>query len=73
MAYVIICHKNSKQVNLLIERLNYVCVDFFVHVDIKISIQSEIIQLDNVNFIKNPINVTWGHYSQKYKLIKQLF
>jgi Core-2/I-Branching enzyme len=64
MAYVIICHKNSKQVNLLIEMLNDGCVDFFVHVDIKSSIQSDIVKLDNVNFIKNPIKVTWGHYSQ---------
>ena len=76
MAYVILCHKNPKQVNTLIERLNNEYVEFFLHIDKKSSIQQEIKQKNNIHFV-DPINVYWGHYGQIecilncYKAIKE--
>jgi hypothetical protein len=64
MAYVIICHKNPEQINLLINTLNHKNVDFFLHVDKSSGIKSNIKKLPNIHFVKDAISVQWGHYSQ---------
>ena len=35
IAYLILCHKNPIQVNMLIDQLTDENVDFYIHVDVK--------------------------------------
>ncbi|AIQ17742.1 hypothetical protein H70357_14535 [Paenibacillus sp. FSL H7-0357] len=77
MAYVILCHKNPEQINLLIDRLSDEHVDFFLHVDKKSGIEEQIVHREHIHFVKDPVEVQWGHYSQiecilkGFELIKQ--
>lgn len=64
MAYVLLCHKNAEQVNLLIQELNDENIDFFVHVDKKSLIQPQINKRRNLYFVEDRVEVHWGHYSQ---------
>lgn len=64
MAYVILCHKNPEQINMLIDSLTNESVEFFLHVDKKSGIESQITHHDRIHFVEQPIDVQWGHYSQ---------
>lgn len=64
MAYVILCHKNPEQINMLIDSLTDENVEFFLHVDKKSGIEAEITHREHIHFVKQPIDVKWGHYSQ---------
>lgn len=70
MAYVILCHKNPEQINLLIDRLTNECVEFFLHVDRKSGIEEQIVHRQDVHFVKQPLDVQWGHYSQIECILK---
>jgi len=70
MAYVILCHKNPEQINLLIQSLSHMNIDFYLHVDKKSDLQKDIIHSDHIHFVKEPINVQWGHYSQIECILK---
>ena len=74
VAYLIQCHKNAEQVNRLIKALNSdalsYCTDFYVHVDAKSNIASEIIDIPNVNVLHERVNVRWGHVSQVQATLK---
>ncbi|MHA6532596.1 hypothetical protein [Paenibacillus sp. BAC0078] len=43
MAYVILCHKNPEQINLLLNVLTDEHAEFFLHVDQKSGIEEQII------------------------------
>lgn len=64
MAYVILCHKNPEQINMLIDSLTNDSVEFFLHVDQKSGIEADITHRNDIHFVKEPIDVRWGHYSQ---------
>ncbi|MRN54501.1 N-acetylglucosaminyltransferase [Paenibacillus sp. LC-T2] len=70
MAYVILCHKNPEQINMLIHSLTDENVEFFLHVDKKSNIQHEILHQNNIHFVEQRINVHWGHYSQIECILK---
>lgn len=66
IAYLIQCHKNAEQVNLLVAALDDAQSDFYIHVDKKSDIQREIAQAKNVYLVsdENRIDVRWGQISQ---------
>lgn len=70
MAYVILCHKNPVQINKLIDSLTSEDVEFFLHVDLKSGIESQITHRDDIHFVEQPIDVQWGHYSQIECILK---
>ncbi|WP_197069776.1 beta-1,6-N-acetylglucosaminyltransferase [Paenibacillus sp. FSL R5-0345] len=70
MAYVILCHKNSEQINMLIDSLTSESVEFFLHVDQKSDIEADITHRDDIHFVEDPIDVQWGHYSQIECILK---
>jgi hypothetical protein len=39
-AYLILAHANPKQLQRLVNRLSHPCVDFYIHIDLKIAIQN---------------------------------
>ncbi len=61
IAYLILCHKNSTQVNSLIKMLNTNDVEFFVHIDKKVK-TFELDKAENVFVIpeKDRVDVQWG-------------
>ncbi|WP_255993625.1 beta-1,6-N-acetylglucosaminyltransferase [Clostridium perfringens] len=63
IAYCILCHKNS---NVLRECINYLSPqnDLFIHVDKKSNINDFSEYNSKVIFVKNRIDVKWGHFSQ---------
>lgn len=70
MAYVILCHKNSEQINMLIDSLTSESVEFFLHVDQKSDIEADITHRNDIHFVKESIDVQWGHYSQIECILK---
>lgn len=70
MAYVILCHKNPEQINMLIDNLTNDSVEFFIHVDQKSGIEADITHRNDIHFVKEPIDVRWGHYSQIECILK---
>lgn len=70
MAYVVLCHKNPEQINLLLESLTDEHVEFFLHVDRKSGIEAQIIHREDIHFVKQPVDVQWGHYGQIECILK---
>ncbi|WP_150274434.1 beta-1,6-N-acetylglucosaminyltransferase [Paenibacillus tepidiphilus] len=70
MAYVILCHKNPEQINLLLDVLTDEHVEFFLHVDRKSGIEPQITHRGDIHFVKQPVEVQWGHYSQIECILK---
>lgn len=80
-AILIICHKNPKQVNLLINALQDSDFDFYVHPDKKTNIEKELIAKPNVFIVpkEQQVNVQWAQISMvdatlellKHALIKK--
>ncbi len=75
--YLIQVHQFPKHLKRLVHRLNGDRVFFYIHLDKKVDIKpfkSELEGLDNVFFIKERVEVGWGHISQveaSLKTIKQ--
>ncbi|WP_310549899.1 beta-1,6-N-acetylglucosaminyltransferase [Paenibacillus glufosinatiresistens] len=70
MAYVVLCHKNPQQINLLLESLKDEHVEFFLHVDAESGIEHEIRHRPDIHFVREPVVVQWGHYSQIESVLK---
>lgn len=68
LAFLIQCHKNPKQIMMLIETLSHPGIDFYVHIDKKSKITLETINRHKSNvFIlsdKERVDVRWGTFSQ---------
>lgn len=66
IAILIQCHKNPKQINLLLERLNHPDIDCYLHIDKKANFAGEIIHRENVFVLPNKqrVSVEWARISQ---------
>src|SRR6187455_2580816 len=65
IAYLVLAHTDSIQLERLINALNYNC-DFFIHIDAYADIQQfkKISLPQNAVFISNRVPVNWAGYSQ---------
>ncbi|TXD49118.1 beta-1,6-N-acetylglucosaminyltransferase [Polaribacter sp. IC073] len=72
--YIITVHNNPNHLKRLINRLNDNKSKFYIHVDLKSDIKSfkDIIDLSNVEFIKERVNCIWGDFSQVMATINLL-
>ena len=67
IAFLMQCHKNPEQINLLLRALKHPNVDIFVHVDSKSqSIREKIEMGDNIFLLpeKECVDVQWARFSQ---------
>lgn len=64
MAIIIQCHRNSDQVNKIIDFFDDKEIDIYVHIDKKSDIKEFIKKNKNVSILDNSINVKWAQYSQ---------
>lgn len=67
IAFLMQCHKNPEQINLLLNALKHPQVDIFVHVDAKSkSIRNNIVKRDGVYLLseKKCVDVKWAQFSQ---------
>ena len=62
IAFLILCHKNPKQINYLLETLNDIDVSFYIHIDKKSNILSQINNGGNIYFLKDSerLDIKWG-------------
>lgn len=66
IAFLIQCHKNPRQINMLLNALKHPMVDVFVHVDKKTQeIGKEIAQREGVYLLPEQefVDVQWAQYS----------
>lgn len=66
IAILIQCHKNPKQINLLLERLNHPDIDCYLHIDKKADFADKIIHRENVFVLPDEqrVSVEWAQISQ---------
>lgn len=67
VAFLMQCHKNPEQINLLLDALNHPMADVFVHVDKKSQgIRKKIKRREGVYFLPEQqcVDVQWAQYSQ---------
>ena len=66
IAILIQCHKNPKQINLLLERLNHPDIDCYLHIDKKADFTDKIIHRENVFVLPDEkrVAVKWAQISQ---------
>lgn len=67
IAFLMQCHKNPEQINLLLKALKHPQVDVYVHVDSKSeNIREDIEKSDGVYLLpkKDCIDVQWAQFSQ---------
>lgn len=67
VAFLMQCHKNPEQINLLLKALKHPQVDVYVHVDSKSeSIREDIGEGDGVYLLpkKDCVDVQWAQFSQ---------
>jgi len=67
VAFLMQCHKNPEQINLLLDALNHPMADVFVHVDKKSQeIREKITQGERVYILPEQqcVDVQWAQYSQ---------
>lgn len=62
IAYIMLCHKNARQVNMLIDSLSSNNSDIYIHIDLKSNIESKIVKKDNVFILpkEQSYSVKWG-------------
>ena len=60
IAILIQCHKNPKQINLLLERLNHPDIDCYLHIDKKADFADKIIHRENVFVLPDEQRVFGG-------------
>jgi len=65
IAFLIMAHKDPKQIERLVKRLNHPDFDFFIHLDKKIDMDNfaYLEHLDRVVFTKTRIHVKWAAFS----------
>ena len=67
VAFLMLCHKNPKQINLLLKALKHPQVDVFIHVDSKNeNIREDIEKSDGVYLLpkKDCVDVQWAQFSE---------
>lgn len=50
IAILILCHKNPKQINLLLDKLNHQDIDCYIHIDKKADFANKITKRSNIVF-----------------------
>lgn len=65
IAYIILCHKNAKQINMMIDALNDKENTFFIHLDKKSNIENLIKMESNIHILPEDkrIDIKWGNIS----------
>ena len=65
IAYIILCHKNAKQINMMIDVLNDKENAFFIHLDKKSNIESFIKTGSNIHILPKDKreDIKWGTIS----------
>lgn len=59
------CHKNSKQINLLLDALKHPKVDIFVHVDANSEhVREDVKKRDGIYLLKDSVDVDWDRFGQ---------
>lgn len=66
IAVLIQCHKNAKQINLLLNKLNHPDIDCYLHIDRKADFEEQIIHRKNVFVLprEKRVSVEWAQISQ---------
>lgn len=67
IAFLMQCHKNPEQINLLLKALKHSQVDVYVHVDSKSeNIREDIEKINGVYLLpkKDCVDVQWAQFSQ---------
>lgn len=66
IAVLIQCHKNARQINLLLETMRHPAFTFFVHVDKKSAIAGDIVRREDVIVLpeESRVDVQWAKISQ---------
>lgn len=74
LAFIIMAYKEPKQLERMIYSLKGLDVDFYIHLDKKINIESFIYldKIENVFFIKKRIKINWGTYSLTKGILSSL-
>lgn len=71
IAILIQCHKNPKQINLLLERLNHPDIDCYLHIDKKADFTDKIIHRENVFVLPDDSVFRWnGHRFRRLRHAK---
>jgi hypothetical protein len=65
IAFLIMAHKDPKQIGRLTQRLNHPNFDFFIHLDKKIEMAdfAYLTKNNNISFTKTRIHVSWAAFS----------
>lgn len=66
IAVLIQCHKNAKQINLLLNKLNHPDIDCYLHIDKKADFEEQVIHRENVFVLprEKRVSVKWAQISQ---------
>ncbi len=74
LAVLIQCHKNPQQINEFIKTLSCEDIDFYIHVDKKSEITTQIVKQNNVFVLpdKLRVDVRWGMFSQVEATLKMM-
>ena len=63
IAYLILAHNNLEHLKRLVKALNDDGIDFFIHLDKKVSTSISFDKESKINLVKNRIDIKWGGYS----------
>lgn len=66
IAVLILCHKNPKQINLLLDKLNHPDIDCYIHIDKKSDFTDKITKRSNIILLPDEkrVSVEWAQISQ---------
>jgi hypothetical protein len=66
LAILLLCHKNAEQINMFLDTMKHPDIEFFIHIDKKADITSQIIKRPDVYILPDNlrIDVQWGEFSQ---------
>lgn len=74
IAYIVLCHKNVKQINSLIHSLSNETSDFYLHIDLKSKIDREAIVKEHTYILPKEycVDIRWGEDSMVIATLKMI-
>ena len=68
IAILILCHKNPKQINLLLDKLNHQDIDCYIHIDKKADFANKITKRSNIVLLPDEqrVSVEWAQICLLY-------